>query len=130
MDGYEAKLADLGQGLQLGIAQLVGPVTILVVRAVGSSEDQLDPLVARQRGAGASSGYTALPVTLVSPFLLPANSFQPPDGVPAGATVRFGTTVHIALWAVEVVDFRSIKTSRHGMAPWTATTREKERAIR
>jgi len=27
---------------------------------------------------------------------------------------------------VEVVDFRSVKTSRHGMAPWTATIREKE----
>src|SRR5207244_11481378 len=63
-------------------------------------------------------------------FLLPANPFQPPDGVPAGATVRFGTAAHIALWAVEVVDFRSVKTSRHGMAPWTATIREKAKGKR
>jgi hypothetical protein len=45
--GHDAKLADLGQGVQLGIAQLVGPVTIHIVRAAGSSEDQLDPLLAR-----------------------------------------------------------------------------------
>src|SRR5207302_11057322 len=32
--------------------------------------------------------------------------------------------VHVAPWAVEVVDFKSIKTSRHGMVPWTATIRE------
>src|SRR6267154_2237423 len=49
MDGHDAKLADLGQGVQLGITQLVGPVTIYIVRAAGSSEDQLDPLLARER---------------------------------------------------------------------------------
>jgi hypothetical protein len=47
MDGHDAKLADLGQGVQLGIAKLVGPVTIHTVRAAGSGEDQLDPLLAR-----------------------------------------------------------------------------------
>jgi len=47
MDGHDAKLADLGQGVQLGIAQLVGPVAMHIVRAAGSSEDQLDPLLAR-----------------------------------------------------------------------------------
>ena len=46
-DGQDAKLADLGQGVQLGIAQLVGPVAMHIVRAAGSSEDQLDPLLAR-----------------------------------------------------------------------------------
>jgi hypothetical protein len=45
--GNEAKLADLGHGVQLGVAQLVGPVTIHIVRAAGSSEDQLDALLAR-----------------------------------------------------------------------------------
>ena len=35
---------------------------------------------------------------------------------------------HVALGVLEVVDFRSVKTSRHGMAPWTATIREKGRA--
>src|SRR6266849_4333195 len=65
------------------------------------------------------------PISREHGFLLAANSFQPPDGVPAGATVRFGTTVHVALWVVEVVDFKPVKTSRHGMAPWTATIREK-----
>jgi hypothetical protein len=44
-------------------------------------------------------------------------SFQPPEDVPADATVRLGATVHVALWAVEVVDFKSIKTSRQGLAP-------------
>jgi hypothetical protein len=114
--------------MQLGIAQLVGPVAIHIVRAAGSGEDQLDSLLTRERRAVAASGSAGFLVTLVSPFLLTANSFQPPDGVPAGATVRFGTAAHIALWAVEVVDFRSVKTSRHGMAPWTATIREKGRA--
>ena len=47
MDGHDAKLADLGQSVQLGIAQLVGPVAIRIVCAAGSSEDQLDPLLAR-----------------------------------------------------------------------------------
>jgi hypothetical protein len=47
MDGQDAKLADLGHGVQLGVAQLVGPVAIHIVRATGSSEDQLDPLLAR-----------------------------------------------------------------------------------
>jgi len=50
MDGQDAKLPDLGQSVQLGIAQLVGPVTIYIVRAAGSSEDQLDLLLARERG--------------------------------------------------------------------------------
>jgi len=129
MDGHDAKLADLGQGVQLGITQLVGPVTIHIVRAAGSSEDKLDPLLARERRAVAARGSAGFLVALIGPFLLPVNPFQSPDGVPAGATVRFGTSVHIALWAEEVVDFRSVRTSRHGMAPWTATIREKGRAI-
>jgi hypothetical protein len=128
MDGYHAKLADLGQGVQLGIAQLVGPGAIHIVRAAGSIEDQLDPLLARERRAVAPRGSAGFPVTLIGPLLLPVNSFQPPDGVPAGATVRFGTAARIALGVLEVVDFRSVKTSRHGPAPWTATTREKGRA--
>src|SRR6267378_2080618 len=125
MDGQDAKLADLGQGVQLGIAQLVGPVAVHVVRAAGSSEDKLDLLLARERRAVAARGSAGFLVALIGPFLLTANSFQPPDGVPAGATVRLGTAVHIAFWAVEVIDFRSVKTSRHGMTPWTATIREK-----
>jgi hypothetical protein len=44
--------------------------------------------------------------------------------------VEIGTAARIALWVLEVVDFKSIKTSRHGMAPWTATIRENGRAIR
>jgi len=130
MDGQDAKLPDLGQSVQLGIAQLVGPVTIYIVRAAGSSEDQLDLLLARERGAATASGSAGFSVTLIGPFLLTANSFQPSDGVPAGAIVRLGTTVHVALWAAEVVDFRSVKTSRHGMAPWTATIREKGKGKR
>jgi len=47
MDGQDAKLADLGQGVELGIAQLVGPVAVHIVRPAGSSEDQLDPFLAR-----------------------------------------------------------------------------------
>ena len=45
--GHDAKLANLSQGVQLGIAQLVGPAAIHIVRATGSSESQLDPLLAR-----------------------------------------------------------------------------------
>src|SRR6266404_4477713 len=97
MDGHDAKLADLGQGVQLGIAQLVGPVAMHIVRAAGSSEDQLDPLLARERRAVAASGSAGFLVTLIGPFLLPVNSFQPPESVPAGATVRFATVVHVAL---------------------------------
>ncbi len=73
-------------------------------------------------------GSAGFLVALIGPFLLPVNSFQPPDSVPAGATVRFGTVARIALGVLEVVDFRSVKTSRHGMAPWAATIREKGRA--
>ena len=47
MDGHDAKHSDLGQGVQLGVAQLVGPVAMHIVRAAGSSQDQLDPLLAR-----------------------------------------------------------------------------------
>jgi len=47
MDGHDAKHSDLGQGVQLGIAQLVGPVAVHIVRAAGSSEDKLDPFLAR-----------------------------------------------------------------------------------
>ena len=41
LDGHDAKLADLGQGVQLGVAQLVSPVTIYIVSAAGSSENKL-----------------------------------------------------------------------------------------
>jgi len=54
---------------------LVGPVTIHIVRAAGSSEDQLDPVLARQRRAVAARGSAGFLVTLIGPFLLPANSF-------------------------------------------------------
>src|SRR5260221_336058 len=47
MDGHDAKHSDRGQGVQLGIPQLVGPVAMHIVRAAGSSEDQLDPLLTR-----------------------------------------------------------------------------------
>ncbi len=56
LDGHDAKLADLVQGVQLGVAQLVSPVTIYIVSAAGSSENQLpghDPKKQRSRRAAA-----------------------------------------------------------------------------
>jgi len=32
---------------------------------------------------------------------------------------------HIAVWAAEVVDFKSVKTSGYGTAPWTSTNSER-----
>ena len=59
--GHDAKPADLGQGVQLGVAQLVGLVAIHVARAAGSSEDQLDPLLAGWRRAFVASGSSRFP---------------------------------------------------------------------
>jgi hypothetical protein len=73
--GNDAKLSDLGEGVQLGIAQLVGPVAIQIVRAASPGEDPLNPLLTRERWAVAARGSAGIPVTLVGPFLLIADSF-------------------------------------------------------
>jgi hypothetical protein len=59
--GHDAKPADLGQGVQLGVAQLVGLVAIHVARAAGSSEDQAGPAIGGVEAGVCRQRLLALP---------------------------------------------------------------------